>query len=87
MKLIYAIIHEKDSEKVIEALNRAGSTATRMASTGGFLRFGNITLLIGTEPEHVEGIIQILDTHCSPSETNQHAATVFVVDMPEYHKI
>jgi uncharacterized protein YaaQ len=87
MKLIYAIIHEKDSENVIEALNRAGLTATRMASTGGFLRFGNITLLIGTEPENVDRIIQILDTHCSPSETNQHAATIFVVDLPVYRKI
>ena len=87
MKLIYAIMHEKDSEKVIEALNRAGSTATRMASTGGFLRFGNFTLLIGTEPENVESIIHILDTHCTPSETNEHAVTIFVVDLPVFRKI
>ena len=87
MKLIYAIIHEKDSEMVIEALNREDITATRMASTGGFLRFGNITLLIGTVPEKVDRIVQLLEINCSPSESAQHAATIFVVNMPVYRKI
>lgn len=44
MKLIYAIIHEKDAGLVIETLFEHGYTVTRMASTGGFLRLGNVTL-------------------------------------------
>lgn len=86
MKLIYAIIHEKDSEDAMEALTKQGHTVTRMASTGGFLRFGNVTLLIGVEPDQVEGIFRLFKKHCSPTAPNQHAATIFVLDMPIYKK-
>lgn len=87
MKLIYAIIHAKDSDDAIEALNKHGQTVTRMASTGGFLRFGNVTLLIGIEPEQVNEVILLLREYCSPTSPNQHAATIFVVDMPFYTKL
>lgn len=87
MKLIYAIIHEKDSEDATEALIKQGFGVTRMASTGGFLRYGNVTLLIGAQPEQVEQVFKILKEHCSPTSPNQHAATVFVLDMPFYIKI
>jgi uncharacterized protein YaaQ len=86
MKLICAIIHETDSENVVESLIKAGHNVTRMASSGGFLRLGNITLLIGTEPEKVAEIIGMLKAHCSIKAPNQHAATVFVLDMPVYQK-
>lgn len=86
MKLIYAIIHEKDSQDVIETLIKQGHTVTRMASTGGFLRFGNITLLIGVEAEKVAEVMTLLKEHCSPTAPNQHAATIFVLDMPVFRK-
>jgi uncharacterized protein YaaQ len=86
VKLIYAIIHEKDSEDVIEALTSRGLTITRMASTGGFLRYGNVTLLIGIEPDGVQEVITVLKDHCSVVPPNQHAATLFVLDMPIYSK-
>jgi uncharacterized protein YaaQ len=86
VKLIYAIIHEKDSDDVTEALINNNHSVTRMASTGGFLRYGNVTLLIGSEPHQVEQVLALLKTHCSPTPPNQHAATVFVLDMPIYSK-
>lgn len=86
MKLIYAIIHEKDSENVIESLTSRGFTMIRMTSTGGFLRYGNVTLLIGAEPEGVQEVITVLKDHCSSIAPNQHAATIFVLDMPIYSK-
>lgn len=86
MKLIYAIIHDKDNEDVIDALTSRDLTITRMASTGGFLRYGNVTLLIGTEPERVQEVITVLKDHCSVVAPNQHAATIFVMDMPIYSK-
>ena len=87
MKLIYAIIHEKDSDDATEALIKGGFTVTRMASTGGFLRYGNVTLLIGAQPEQIQQVFKILKGHCSPTSPNQHAATIFMLDMPIYKKI
>jgi len=86
VKLIYAIIHEKDTENVIETLIQHGHTVTRMASTGGFMRYGNNTLLIGIEPDRVNEVINLLREHCAPIAPNQHAATIFVVDMPVFRK-
>ena len=86
MKLIYAIIHEKDSDHVTETLIKHGHTVTRMASTGGFLRYGNITLLIGVESGQVEEVTALLKEHCAPTPPNQHAATIFVVDLPVFRK-
>jgi uncharacterized protein YaaQ len=87
VKLIYAIIHEKDSYDATEALIKQGFTVTRMASTGGFLRYGNVTLLIGSQPEQVKQAFKILKEYCSAISPNQHAATIFVLDMPIYKKI
>ncbi len=86
MKIIYAIIHEKDIGLVIETLIEHGYTVTRMASTGGFLRLGNITLLIGVEPDKVPAVIALLKECCTPTHPNQYAATIFVVDMPVFRK-
>ena len=86
MKLIYAIVHEKDSENVTETLIKEGHTVTHMASTGGFLRYGNVTLLVGVESELVNKVIDVLKQHCSPTPPNEHAATIFVVDMPVFRK-
>jgi len=49
MKLMTVIIQDKDSDKVLEALVGMGFSVTRVASTGGFLQKGNVTLLIGLE--------------------------------------
>ena len=87
MKLMAIIIQDKDSDKVMEALVGMGFSVTRMASTGGFLRKGNVTLLIGLEAGQVETVISILRNRCTVSEPNRYAATIFVLDMPDYLKV
>lgn len=87
MKLICAIIHETDSEDVIETLITSRYSVTRMASSGGFLQFGNNTLLIGVEPGQVDHVITLFKEHCSPIAPNQHAATIWVLDMPVHKKL
>ena len=49
MKLIVAIAHECDKHKLGDALLQNGLTFTKLGSTGGFLRYGNVTVLIGVE--------------------------------------
>ena len=51
MKLVVAVVQDKDSNRLSNALIKEGFRATKLASTGGFLRAGNTTFMIGTEDE------------------------------------
>ena len=87
MKLIIAIIRDIDDTRVLDALVSRGHRVTRMASTGGFLKRGNVTLLIGAEPEQVQPVIDVLREACSPADGSQHRATLFVVDAPHFEQV
>ena len=65
MKLIIAIINNDDSHRILNAIGRAGLYATRLSTTGGFLRSGNLTLLMGVEDERVDEALEILRKNCS----------------------
>ncbi len=67
-KLLVAIVHELDAEKVIGALEEGGHRVTQIASSGGFLRMANSTLLIGVEDEDVPAVQAILQHECSSRE-------------------
>lgn len=64
MKLVYAIVRNDNEDDVISALTGQKYSITRLSTTGGFLRKGNTTLLIGTEDEHVEDVIGIIKKEC-----------------------
>ena len=68
MKLIIAIIHERDKQRVSDALLQAGHKFTNIATTGGFLRDGNCTLLVGADDEQVDDVISVLRECCSTRE-------------------
>lgn len=63
MKLIYAIVNNDDSHAVSSALTKGGFSATKLASTGGFLMAGNTTFLVCSEDEKVDEIIEIIRLH------------------------
>jgi len=62
MKLIMAIVSNDDSAAVSAALTKNNFYMTRLATTGGFLRSGNTTIIIGTEDDLVEKCIEIIGT-------------------------
>lgn len=64
MKMIMAIVHDKDAHSLADALVSHKVQATKLASTGGFLREGNTTFLIGVEEERVEGILELIKQNC-----------------------
>ena len=64
MKLILVIVNSDDSSRLMEALAMKKVQVTKLASTGGFLRTGNSTLLRGTEEEKIEGIMDIIKEIC-----------------------
>ena len=64
MKLVIAVIQDKDSNRLSNALVQEGFRATKLASTGGFLRAGNTTFLIGVEDERVHEVFQVINNSC-----------------------
>ena len=68
MKLIVAVVQDKDSIKLIEALMVKGYRATKLASTGGFLKEGNTTLLIGVDTDKVPEVLSIIRKTCKSRE-------------------
>ncbi len=60
MKLILAIMSNDDSPAVSNALTKEKFQVTRLATTGGFLRSGNTTLIVGTEDERVEKAMEVI---------------------------
>lgn len=60
MKLVVAVIHDRDQKRTSEALLNAGYKFTKIASTGGFLREGNVTMLIGSQEGDVERLMALL---------------------------
>lgn len=60
MKLLITIVHERDFQKVSDALLGAGYKFTKISSTGGLLRDGNATLLIGVEDSEADQVISIV---------------------------
>jgi len=87
VKLVIAIIRDVDAGAVIEQLVTREYRVTRVASTGGFLRRGNVTLLIGVEKQQVQPVIDVLWDTCSPPEPGQYRATIFVVDAPHFEQV
>jgi uncharacterized protein YaaQ len=68
MKLVMAIVQQKDANKLIDALNESDIHATVLASTGGFLREGNSTILTGVEDHQVETVLAIIGRVCHRRE-------------------
>ena len=79
MKLIIAIIKDSDALPVSDALVEEGYRVTRIASTGGFLRRGNVTLLIGTEEEAIQEVYALIEENCETPEEGHHKATLFIL--------
>lgn len=85
MKLIIAIIRDSDSDLVSHALTAATFRCTSIASTGGFLRRGQTTLLIGLEDEQVDPALKLIRENCTaPAEQGRSRATIFVVKVDNF---
>ncbi len=87
-QLLVVIVQNGDTGTVVKALREAGYRFTRIDTTGGFLRRGNATLVIGIERERVNGVLDVIQANCQlrsepkPAEAGlpMYSATVFVLD-------
>ncbi len=95
MKLVVAIVQGEDADAVIRALLAAQHRLTRINTTGGFLRRGNATLLIGVEAAQVDEVIELIQsssryrTESAPIEKGipEFAATIFVLDASHFVRL
>jgi uncharacterized protein YaaQ len=88
MKLIIAILRDEDTENVSHALIDCDFRVTRIASTGGFLRRGSTTLMIGVEEDKVDQAILLIRNNCSPEDAaGKKRATLFVLNVAAYEQV
>jgi uncharacterized protein YaaQ len=64
MKLVLAVVQDIDADTAMAALTEIGKRVTRIASTGGFFRQGNSTLLCATDDNQVDEVIAALQKVC-----------------------
>ncbi len=64
MKLLIAIVQDEDASKLISSLMNEGYGVTKLATTGGFLRAGNTTLLIGVDDAKLDGAMGVIEKVC-----------------------
>jgi uncharacterized protein YaaQ len=66
VKLVIAIIQAYDSDRLLRSITSAGLRATRIVSTGGFLRMANATVLMGVDDERVNECLELIRRNCEP---------------------
>jgi uncharacterized protein YaaQ len=87
MKLIFAILRDPDADPVTQALTTENYRVTRVASTGGLLRRGTTTLLVGVDDDKVDTAIDVMRGKCSPPAEGEKRMTVFVVPVERYTQV
>jgi uncharacterized protein YaaQ len=87
MKMIVAILKDEDAESATQALVDSELIVIQIASTGGFLRQGSSTLMIGVEDARVDKAIHTINQHCAPTvEPMLRRATLFVLNVEHFEQ-
>ncbi len=87
MKMVILIVKDSDADGVTQALTTAEYRVTRVASTGGFLRSGVVTLLLGVDDDRVDPVIGMIRQRLSSASTSERRATLFVVPVERYEQV
>ncbi|MFS8639661.1 MAG: cyclic-di-AMP receptor [Symbiobacteriaceae bacterium] len=98
MKLIVAVVRDEYTGQLTDALTRKGLGATKLSSTGGFLKAGNTTFLIGVRDDQLEEALGAIRHVCPGSQVSQgspkagkaapqSSATVFILGVERMLKV
>jgi len=68
LKLAVCIVHNRDRNRITDELVKAGFKFTVIGSTGGFLREGNTTILIGLEEHELSMLERLIAENCQSRE-------------------
>ncbi|MGB9903669.1 MAG: cyclic-di-AMP receptor [Desulfotomaculales bacterium] len=96
MKLVVAIVNSEEEAELLDKLNNRGYRVTRLASTGGFLRRGNTTLIMGVQDDQVPPLLDLLKSYSQQKKVaaiagNDHrgffemsGVTVFILSVEKF---
>jgi uncharacterized protein YaaQ len=87
MKMVILIVKDQDSDAITQAHTAEKYRETRVASTGGFLRSGVVTLLLGVRDERVESALQLIRQKLTPLPSGEKRATLFVVPVELFEQV
>jgi len=87
MKLIFAILRDSDADAVTQSLTASDFRVTRIASTGGFLRRGVVTLLIGLDDARVDAAIEVIRANVVHNEGEDTQGTIFVLPVNNFVQV
>ena len=88
MKMIMAIVENHFSDATSGALIGANLTVTRLASTGGFLREGATTLMVGVEDDELEKALQLIRDQIPDSDDpDKIQATIYVLNVKDFRRV
>jgi uncharacterized protein YaaQ len=65
VKLVVAIAHHEDAGALVDALLEREFRATRLQSSGGFLKQTNATVILGVEDDEVDEVLGIVRDTCT----------------------
>jgi len=68
MKLVIAIVYNRDRQRLYDALVGRDFRFTIISTTGGFLREGNTTVVIGVEEERKDALLGLIGEVCQTRE-------------------
>lgn len=87
MKMVILIVKDNDADEVLQALTADKYRVTRIASTGGFLRSGVVTLLLGVRDERLESSLELVRSKLPPLPSGERRATLFVVPVERFEQV
>ncbi len=65
MKLVIGIVNSDDAGDLLAEITKASFQATKLSTSGGFLKMGNVTVLVGVEDEKTDEVVEIFKRCCS----------------------
>lgn len=87
MKMMIVIVKDQDADNLTQALTAGSYRVTRVASTGGFLRSGVVTLLIGLEDDQVDAAIDLMRGKLPAGMQQEPRASLFVVPVERFVQV
>lgn len=88
MKLLISILNDADYFKVSGHLEKTDYVISKIDSTGGFLREGKTTLMLGIPDKEVDRAIELIQHYCSPSVNPlKKKATLMVLNVEHFEQI
>jgi uncharacterized protein YaaQ len=87
MKMIILMVKDQITETLSAALTGAQYRVTRIASTGGFLRSGTTTMLIGVDAAQVDAAVALIRSTVGAAPADEPQVTLFVVPVSRFEQI